>query len=101
ARLSAVTSAAVVPAGEGRVDDEGKSPVDSVDRESVPDTFALSPVQSTYWVGRGDDYPLGGVSTYFYSEYEVVTPPGTDALSTVSELESAWNRVVARHPMLR
>ncbi|MBB1054469.1 amino acid adenylation domain-containing protein [Dietzia sp. B44] len=94
-------SAAVSPAGEGGVDDGGESSTDGADRESVPGTFALSPVQSTYWVGRGDDYPLGGVSTYFYSEYEIAPPPGTDALSTVRELESAWNRVVARHPMLR
>lgn len=69
--------------------------------DSAPGSFALSPVQSTYWVGRGDDYPLGGVSTYFYSEYEVTPAPGTDPLSTVSELEAAWNRVVSRHPMLR
>ncbi|WP_197431474.1 amino acid adenylation domain-containing protein [Dietzia sp. DQ12-45-1b] len=76
------------------------TPADAGGQE-VPDTFALTPVQGTYWVGRGDDYPLGGVSTYFYSEYEFVLPAGTDALTTVGELESAWNRVVARHPMLR
>lgn len=79
--------------------------LDAPDRIAVSPTaegtFALTPVQSTYWVGRGDDYPLGGVSTYFYSEYEVTPAPGTDALTIVAELETAWNRVVARHPMLR
>ncbi|MFL0578638.1 amino acid adenylation domain-containing protein [Dietzia sp. 179-F 9C3 NHS] len=101
AEAPAAAVAAVALASEDRVHDQGEPPEDMMGRQPDPGTFALSPVQSTYWVGRGDDYPLGGVSTYFYSEYEVVPAPGTDALSTVAKLESAWNRVVARHPMLR
>ncbi|WP_410641083.1 amino acid adenylation domain-containing protein [Amycolatopsis sp. lyj-346] len=55
---------------------------------------ALTPVQGAYWTGRGDDFALGGVATFWYHEYD---RPTTD----VAALESALARLVAHHPMLR
>lgn len=59
--------------------------------EPVP----LTAVQSAYWTGRGNDFALGGVATFWYHEYDLL--PGVD----VDALEAAWNRLVAHHPMLR
>ncbi|WP_143532263.1 non-ribosomal peptide synthetase [Saccharothrix sp. ALI-22-I] len=59
--------------------------------EPVP----LTPVQAAYWAGRGADFALGGVATFWYHEYDLA--PGVD----LDALEAAWNRLVAHHPMLR
>jgi pyochelin synthetase len=61
--------------------------------------FPLTPIQSAYLVGREPLFPLGGVATFFYHEYDRV--PGNDQEADLVALEAAWNRVVARHPMLR
>ncbi|MGV3114662.1 amino acid adenylation domain-containing protein [Corynebacterium freneyi] len=66
-----------------------------VDRDSSP----LTPVQATYWVGRHGDYPLGGISTRFYLEFDLLHDG--DRTAFVGHLEEAWNRVVDRHEMLR
>lgn len=63
--------------------------------------WPLTPVQSAYWVGRGADYPLGGVSTRFYQEFELQVPDSETVENFVARLETAWNEVVQRHPMLR
>jgi pyochelin synthetase len=55
---------------------------------------ALTPVQGAYWAGRGADFALGGVATFWYHEYD---RPAAD----VGALESAFARLVAHHPMLR
>jgi acyl carrier protein len=57
-------------------------------------TFPLTRVQHAYWVGREGGYEWGDVPCHFYLEYDC---PGLD----VSRYERAWNRVIARHPMLR
>ncbi|MEQ0558070.1 amino acid adenylation domain-containing protein [Amycolatopsis sp. NEAU-NG30] len=54
----------------------------------------LTPVQGAYWAGRGGDFALGGVATFWYHEYD---RPDAD----VDALESAFARLVAHHPMLR
>lgn len=59
--------------------------------EPVP----LTPVQAAYWAGRGHDFALGGVATFWYHEYDLAPDVDLDAL------EAAWNRLVAHHPMLR
>ncbi len=56
--------------------------------------FALTQVQQAYWVGRDPELDLGGVAAYGYAEYDV---PGLD----LERLETAWNRLIARHPALR
>ncbi|TMR88280.1 non-ribosomal peptide synthetase, partial [Nonomuraea basaltis] len=62
-------------------------------------SFPLTPIQAAYLVGRDPAFPLGGVATFYYFEYDR-TPqdaPETD----LDRLQTAWNRLVRRHPMLR
>lgn len=59
----------------------------------------LTPVQATYWVGREDDYPLGGISTRFYMEHDIDLTQSCDDFSQA--FTRAWNTVVRRHGMLR
>ena len=61
--------------------------------------FPLTPLQTAYLLGRDPSLPLGGVATYFYFEYDR-TPAG-DPEADVRTLADGWNRLVARHPMLR
>ncbi|MEU5845333.1 amino acid adenylation domain-containing protein [Saccharopolyspora shandongensis] len=62
-------------------------------------SFPLTPIQSAYWVGRDPAFPLGGVATFFYREYDRIPPaePETD----LDRLGTAWNTLIQRHPMLR
>ncbi|MEV1009703.1 amino acid adenylation domain-containing protein [Streptomyces sp. NPDC049881] len=67
--------------------------------ESAP----LTPVQAAYWVGRGDDFPLGGVATFWYHEFDrrPADRGHVDAVTDLDRLEAAWNRLIGHHPMLR
>ncbi|WP_410641074.1 SDR family NAD(P)-dependent oxidoreductase [Amycolatopsis sp. lyj-346] len=56
--------------------------------------FPLTRVQHAYRVGRSAGYGLGEVACHFYLEHRA---PGLD----VERYERAWNRVIARHEMLR
>ncbi|MBK4217871.1 amino acid adenylation domain-containing protein [Paracoccus caeni] len=56
--------------------------------------FPPTEVQQAYLMGRGDDFDLGGVSCHFYTEFEA-----TDL--DLPRLEEVWNRLIARHEMLR
>lgn len=56
--------------------------------------FPLTRVQHAYWVGGSGGYRLGDVPCSFHLEYDC------PALDT-ARYEEAWNRVIARHPMLR
>ncbi|CAM3652502.1 amino acid adenylation domain-containing protein [Paracidovorax anthurii] len=56
--------------------------------------FALTDVQQAYLVGRQPGFPLGGVGSQFFIEFEV-------ADLDVPRFEAAWNRLIARHDMLR
>lgn len=56
--------------------------------------FPLTDIQHAYWMGRDSAYELGNVSAHFYYEIE-------NAGLDVDRLEQAWQRVVARHDMLR
>ncbi|MFR9722200.1 amino acid adenylation domain-containing protein [Streptomyces sp. MS19] len=64
------------------------------------DSFPLTPIQSAYWVGRDAAFPLGGVATFFYREYDREPGPGGPG-ADLARLTTAWNQLVARHPMLR
>ncbi|MGD9485849.1 amino acid adenylation domain-containing protein [Streptomyces sp. TRM70308] len=67
-------------------------PAGSASEEDAP--FPLTPVQQAYLAGRSPDFPLGGVGTHTYQEYDHAD---LDAERAVE----AWQAVVARHPMLR
>jgi amino acid adenylation domain-containing protein len=56
--------------------------------------FPPTDVQQAYWMGRSTDFALGGVSCHFYTEFEGT---GID----LARLEEVWNRLIARHEMLR
>ena len=56
--------------------------------------FPLTDIQQAYLVGRGSDFALGGVSTHLYIEVDAVD-------LDLPRLESAWQKVITRHPMLR
>ncbi|MDA3625742.1 amino acid adenylation domain-containing protein [Saccharopolyspora sp. WRP15-2] len=62
-------------------------------------SFPLTPIQSAYWVGRDPAFPLGGVATFFYREYDRTPTDAPEA--DLDRLGSAWNALVQRHPMLR
>ncbi|RNG36054.1 type I polyketide synthase [Streptomyces botrytidirepellens] len=59
-----------------------------------PREFPLTRVQHAYWVGGSGGYRLGDVPCSFHLEHDC---PGLD----MARYEDAWNRVIARHPMLR
>ncbi len=63
------------------------------------DSFPLTPIQAAYLVGRDPAFPLGGVATFYYFEYDRV--PEADPETDLASLATGWNRLVRRHPMLR
>ncbi|MDP9792492.1 amino acid adenylation domain-containing protein [Catenuloplanes nepalensis] len=56
--------------------------------------FPLTGIQQAYWTGRTGDFALGGVDSHLYTEADL---PGLD----LERLESVWQQLIARHPMLR
>ena len=56
--------------------------------------FPLTEIQYAYWVGRGPNFVLGNVAPHAYFELE-----GRRLDRAV--LQHAWNRLIARHGMLR
>lgn len=56
--------------------------------------FALTDVQQAYLVGRQPGFALGGVGSHFFVEFEI-------AELDITRLEMVWNRLIARHDMLR
>ncbi|WP_067973185.1 non-ribosomal peptide synthetase [Nocardiopsis trehalosi] len=61
--------------------------------------FPLTPLQAAYWIGRDPAFPLGGVATFYYREYD--RRPEGDPEADLARLTTAWNRLVDHHPMLR
>ncbi|GAA1954201.1 amino acid adenylation domain-containing protein [Amycolatopsis minnesotensis] len=64
------------------------------DPEHRHEPFQPTDVQRAYWVGRKDDFALGGVGSHWYWEFD-----GEDV--DLARLEDAVNRLVDRHDMLR
>ena len=56
--------------------------------------FEPTEVQRAYWLGRDEGFVLGGVGCHFYREYDA-------ADLDLPRLQSALNRLIARHDMLR
>ena len=64
------------------------------DPASLHEPFPLTEVQQAYWLGRHEIFEFGNVTTHSYDEIE------TTRLD-VARFQQAWNRVIARHDMLR
>lgn len=64
------------------------------DPNGAQDPFPLTAIQQAYWVGRAEDFELGGVSCHYYLELE------RRHLDT-KRLAGALNRLIGRHEMLR
>ncbi|WP_320175465.1 non-ribosomal peptide synthetase/type I polyketide synthase [Maridesulfovibrio sp.] len=62
--------------------------------EEANASFPLSDIQQAYWIGRGNLYALGGISTHIYLEID-------SWLTDAELLEYTWNELIKRHPMLR
>jgi pyochelin synthetase len=58
------------------------------------DPFPLTDMQMAYYLGRRSDVALGNVACYLYTEFD------TDQLD-LERAEAAFNRLIARHDMLR
>ncbi|MCQ0021053.1 phosphopantetheine-binding protein [Actinomadura madurae] len=85
AATARTVAAGIADPGEGAPSDEG---------------FPLTPLQTAYWIGRNPGFPLGGVATFYYREYDRVPgPEGPE--EDLARLTLAWNRLVEHHPMLR
>ncbi|WP_051791530.1 non-ribosomal peptide synthetase [Amycolatopsis jejuensis] len=56
--------------------------------------FPPTDVQQAYWLGRNEEFTLGGIGCHFYREYDIED-------LDLSRLEDAVNLLVARHEMLR
>ncbi|GAA2625715.1 amino acid adenylation domain-containing protein [Actinomadura fulvescens] len=66
----------------------------------VEDGFPMTPLQTAYWIGRDPAFPLGGVATFYYREYDRV--PGDEGPEAdLVRLTAGWNRLVEHHSMLR
>ncbi|MBF8186862.1 amino acid adenylation domain-containing protein [Nonomuraea sp. K274] len=75
-------------------------PGEAIGPAAEEEGFPLTPLQTAYWIGRDPAFPLGGVATFYYREYDRETAPdGPEA--DLARLAEAWNRLVGRHPMLR
>ncbi|XXV00244.1 amino acid adenylation domain-containing protein [Sorangium sp. So ce1153] len=73
---------------------EGEAPLVSPGDDDPEAPFAQTDVQRAYLVGRESAFDLGGVGCHGYLEREC------DGLD-LERFERAWNRVIARHGMLR
>ncbi|MBS0549799.1 MAG: AMP-binding protein, partial [Proteobacteria bacterium] len=56
--------------------------------------FPLTDIQQAYLIGRAAELELGRVGCHAYREFDCTA-------IDLPRLEAAWNRLVARHPMLR
>ncbi len=64
------------------------------DPEAAYEPFSLSAIQQAYWLGRQSHLDLGNVATQVYQEWSV-------ADLDLERLNAAWQKVMARHPILR
>ena len=97
-----VTDIAVLVAGSdtkpGARDERAEIPTDGSDG-GADQTFDLTPIQAAYLAGREPVFPLGGVATFYYTEFDRI--PEGEPTADLERLTIAWNGLVRRHGMLR
>lgn len=81
----------------------GTSAAAPVRRGRQPSTMDLTVTQAAYWIGRRHDIALGGVAPWCYFEVERTAQQllTGDPVTEVAALQTAWNRLIADHDMLR
>ncbi len=62
--------------------------------DAAGEPFPLTDVQQAYWIGRSGTLPLGRFSCHVYNEIEI-------AALDLPRFAAAWDRLIARHGMLR
>ncbi|WP_341479330.1 amino acid adenylation domain-containing protein, partial [Clostridium gasigenes] len=55
--------------------------------------FPLTDIQMAYYLGRNNEFEIGGVATHLYIEVETKID--------INRFNIAWNKTIKRHPMLR
>ncbi|MCH5454748.1 amino acid adenylation domain-containing protein, partial [Bacillus toyonensis] len=68
-------------------------PEASLDSENVNRPFPLTDIQMAYFLGRNEEFEMGGVATHVYTEVETVFD--------MERFNKSLNKVIRRHPMLR
>ncbi len=79
--------------------ENGKSPPEEalslvVEKDNAFDRFPLNDIQQAYWLGRRDDFTMGGVATHLYQEVDVGN-------IDVDRVNRAIQTLVKRHSALR
>lgn len=87
-------SVGTVLEGNGAVEDGRDLPRVQPDPALRYEPFDLTDLQHAYLVGRSGDYPLGGVGSHFYVEFDSTS-------LRADRLHQALTRLVERHDMLR
>ncbi|MDH6131239.1 yersiniabactin nonribosomal peptide synthetase [Kitasatospora sp. MAA4] len=100
AAISALFTAPLLAEFAATLSPESAPPADlrpagiSADSVARHQPFPPTELQRAYWVGRSSAFTLGGVGSYYYCEFE-------ESDLDLVRLEAAWNRLIARHEMLR
>jgi amino acid adenylation domain-containing protein len=63
--------------------------------------FPMTIVQQVYWIGRSGLYDMGNCGSNIYMEFQVTGIPNRFQPVIIKRLESALDRLIARHDMLR
>lgn len=90
--LATIKEQATWLASQPHIVDELPTPKHVPEEEFAP--FPLTEIQQAYWMGRGDIYALGNISTHIYLEID-------SPLTNTTLLEESWNTLIKHHPMLR
>ncbi|EHR61695.1 non-ribosomal peptide synthetase [Saccharomonospora cyanea] len=73
---------------------QASAPVLATDPENRYEPFGATETQRAYWLGRSEQFALGGVGSHWYWEFD-----GVDV--DLPRLEDALNGLIERHDMLR
>lgn len=64
------------------------------DRQNCSQPFPLTNIQQAYWLGRGNSFGLGNITTHIYLEFQCQD-------LEIKKLTQAWQQLIDRHEMLR